>query len=77
MLLLMQGSHTLASEPTLEGSFDWTPPDWYAAWKWSRHVGYLLAIDGRNRFEAWKRAGIEPETIVLNGPEIILKSPQF
>jgi hypothetical protein len=42
----------LASEPALEDSFDWTPLDWSAAWKWSRQFGYLLSIDGRARMQS-------------------------
>jgi hypothetical protein len=47
-----QWAKQLASEPAIEGSFDWTPADWSAAWKWSRQFGYLLGIDGRSRMQS-------------------------
>jgi very-short-patch-repair endonuclease len=46
-----QWAKRLVSEPALADSFDWTPPDWAAAWKWSRQFGYLLGIDGRGRMQ--------------------------
>ena len=47
-----QWAKRLASESAIEGSFNWTPPDWSAAWKWSRQFGYLLGIDGRSRMQS-------------------------
>lgn len=46
-----QWAQHLATEPAVEGAFDWTPPDWAAAWKWSRQFGYLRGIEGRERVQ--------------------------
>jgi very-short-patch-repair endonuclease len=46
-----QWAKRLASEPARGDSFDWTPLNWAAAWKWSRQFGYLLSIDGRARMQ--------------------------
>ena len=38
-------------EPAVDSSFELAPPDWGAAWKWSRQFGYLRGIDGRERVQ--------------------------
>lgn len=48
----VQWARHLATEPAVDGSFDWTPPGWASAWKWSRQFGYLRGIDGRERMQA-------------------------
>jgi very-short-patch-repair endonuclease len=47
----VQWGTRLTSDPEADGSFDWIPHDWAAAWKWSRQFGYLLSIDGRERLQ--------------------------